>query len=595
MAIRFRDVSATRAQLIATLDGAGGGLIGSHVGPPGRSGTLASQLAGVSSSLTGLFSPSIAVTGILASVLGGVSGVLAGNSTAPISSWQLAPGHYDPSVAAPVIAFPRPDVETNTYERHRLCPAGIPWRFPLGMIYGAWPFKYSIVSGPAGLTIGQTYGSANYQIMNWDNPVVGTYSITAQVNTQDFGRIGSSADPLGQYQVTFTLTVAPQTDSRFFSLDAVNGSDTNAGTFAAPWKTLAAFKAASTNGGQLFFRNGTYNFNALTSLLDLTSKAKVFVGYPGETVVINYGGAWSGASCYTGFFGNGCSSSNITWSGSPSNWAGGSSDLYYINHAGDRGVYYENTFSGLDGKLTAPANFSNWCAIAMFASTSMHKYVGAVNNTIQNFNGMNNGGGLIWYSVKNWLVEGNTIQGFTNAGNAQSGFYLKGHCSIGSLRNCRVPNQSISTSPLHIYQGPDGGSGDAPNGNEVCWNYAVLTPPGNNGSAGSAHTYGPASYSSWNGWTHRNTIIGATFFNAASGFPSTLRVNNNVLCTEHAGRINDALSYGAQPNLTETDVGNVLDTFANRNAVVDPSTGYLLSAYAAAHGIALGTAGHQVL
>lgn len=509
------------------------------------------------------------------------------------------------SVATPIIIAPRPDTETNTWERHRLCPAGIPWRFPVTMLYGAWPFQYQVTSGPSGLTIGQQYGQANYGIMTWASPVVGTYTVTVQITTQDFGRTSLSApDPTGQYSVTFTLVVAATTDSRFLMIDAVNGSNSNAGTFASPWQTLVAFNSATgTSGKQLFFRAGTYNLNVLSTVLDLTSKAKTWVGYPGESPEINYGGTWSGTNCYTYFAGGsglsgGTSCSNMIFFGSPSNWTGGGNDMYHISHFGDRGVYYENTFDSLNGLGKQPSNFSNWSAIAMFANANMHNYCVSMNNTIQNFQQLYSGGAHIWYSSRYTVTEGCTVQGFSNPTNVQQAFISKGHCSRGTMRNNRVPQQAsttaISTSPFYNPQGPDGNQGDSPNFNEVCWNYGFNTPPGNNGVTGNANTYGSASYTSWTGWIYRNTFIGANYLAAGSGLPSTLLLQNNVLCTEH-GISNDAIHYGTQPSLTLTDTGNIVNTYANRTAVVNLTTGFLLTAYATANSITIGTVGHQVL
>lgn len=527
------------------------------------------------------------------------------------TSWQLATGFYVPAVAEPIIIAPRPDTETNTWERHRLCPAGIPWRFPVSVLYGAWPFQYQITSGPSGLTVGGTYGSTDYGIMTWASPVVGTYTVTVQVTTQDYGRTtGGAPDPTGQYSVSFTLVVAATTDSRFLMIDAVNGSDSNTGTFASPWKTLTPFNAASgTSGKQLFFRAGTYNLNVLSSVLDLTSKAKTWVGYPGESAEIYYGGTWSGTNCYTYFNGGsgssgGCSASNLTFFGSPSNWStlnsAGGYDLYHINHNGDRGVYYENTFDSLNGMGVTDTNFGNWSAIAMFANTSMHNYCVSMNNTIQNFQQIYSGGAHIWYSSRYTVMEGCTVQGFSNPTNIQQAFISKGHCSRGTMRNNRVPAQSsttaISTSPFYNPQGADGGSGDSPNYNEVCWNYGFNTPPGNNGVTGNANTYGSASYTSWTGWIYRNTFIGANYMAAGASFASSLLVQANVICSEH-GILNDADHYsGATGPLTITEAAtNVVNSYANRTSVVDSTTGYVLSAYATANGITIGTVGHQVL
>lgn len=540
--------------------------------------------------------PSIYMVG--GHVLGGGAGIFAIAGVAP--SFQLATGHYTPAVFQPIIVSPRPDTETNTWERHRLCPAGIPWRFPAAMAWGAWPYQYAITAGPSGLTIGATFGSSNYGIMNWTSPVVGTYTVTVQITTQDFGRTAGSQDPTGQYSVSFTLVVAATTDARFFMVDAVNGSNSNSGSFASPWQTLSGFSAGSTSGGQVFFRNGTYNLTAINAVLDLTSKARVWVGYPGETAEINYGGTWGGTNCYIAFTAGsgssgGASASNLDFFGSPSNWStlnsSGNFDLYHINGFGDRQVYYENTFDSLNGQNVVAANFSNWSGVAMFANANMHNYTAIINNTFQNFSQMASGGAVINYSIRYWVWEGNTVQGFTAPHNVQQGLITKGHCSQGSMRRNFIPLQSISTACCFQPQGDDGNQGDDPNSNETCWNFATLAPPGNNGELGSAQIYGPATFNSWTGWTHSNTIVGANYLTAATGFPCTLLSTRNILCTEH-GIQNDATHYGTVGPLTLTTgpTADVVDSYSNRASVVD-ANGQLLSAYAAANGITLGTVG----
>lgn len=94
MAIRFTDVGAIRAQLIAALAGVNSSLLGTHTGPAGRSGVIGSQLAGVSGSLIGLFAPSAARSGLLLSQLDGVLPSLIGTSTPPSTGSGLTADPY---------------------------------------------------------------------------------------------------------------------------------------------------------------------------------------------------------------------------------------------------------------------------------------------------------------------------------------------------------------------------------------------------------------------------------------------------------------------------------------------------------------------
>jgi hypothetical protein len=544
--------------------------------------------------------------------------------TAPLgnqasSSWQLATGHYVPAYVAPIIAHPRPDNDSgglaggnpNTWERARLAPDGIPWRIPITVYGGAWPFQYQVTGGPAGLSIGQHYGDTDYGILSWSNPVIGTYTITVQVTTQDYGRTSGSADPSGQYSVSWTLVVADHTDvTKFVYLDAVNGSDSNNGAYATPWKTLAAFNSASTSGKQVIFRAGTYAMNALSAVLDLTSKAKVLIGYPGESVTIDYTGTWSGTNIWifmntgNGAGSGGGSASNITFNGTPSNWATVNSaqnyDQFHIFHYGDRALYYENTFTNMNGYNTN-GGWSNWQAVFPAAAVTMHNYWSCVKNTYSNMQNMQSGGASINYSLRCGVIENNTVSGFSNPQNVQQGIITKGHCSLVSIRNNHIwfqggtftsPAAGISTGAGIQYQGNDGGSGDNPNQNETCWNLFFNTIGPNGGVSPSAMVYGDATFANWTGYEYRNTCIGPRYANGNASFTNVLYSTNNLICSEH-GVENDAVHYGTV-NLTLNVSGDVVDSYSNRGSVVDPVTGYILSSYATAHGITIGTVGHQV-
>jgi hypothetical protein len=535
-------------------------------------------------------------------------------------AWQLATGHYVPAPIVPVIVHPRPDVDTgslaggnpNSWERARLAPDGIPWRIPITVYGGAWPNEYKILAGPAGLSIGQHYGDTDYGFLSWSNPVIGTYTITVQVTTQDYGRIGSSADPIGQYTISWTLVVADHTDvTKFVYLDASAGNDSNNGAFGTAWQTFTGFVGASTSGKQLILKAGTYAMNVLSAILDCTSRAKVWIGYPGASVTIDYSGSWSGTDSWilmnsgSGAGSGGGSASNITFSGTPSNWAtidsGNNHDQFHIFHYGDRALYYENAFTGMNGH-SLNGNWSNWQGIFPAATGAMHNYFSLAKNTFSNMSNMQSGGAFISYSLRCAVLEGNTVSGFSSGVNVQQGIITKGRNSLVSSRANVVwvqggtlasPVQGITTGGIIHYQGTDGGSGDTPNFNESCWNLTFNTIGPNNGNSPSALVYGDATYAAWTGYEYRNTCVGPRFAAGNASFTNTLTSTGNLLCTEH-GIENDATHYGAT-NLTLNVSGDVVDIYSNRTNVVDPTTGYILSAYAIANSITPGTVGHQVL
>lgn len=534
-------------------------------------------------------------------------------------AWQLATGHYQPAYIVPIIAHPRPDTDTgglatgnpNTWERARLCPDGIPWRIPITVYGGAWPFEYKLLSGPSGMSIGQHFGDTDYGYLSWSNPVIGTYTIVMQITTQDFGRTAGSADPIGQYTVSWTLVVASHTDvTKFVYLDASAGNDANNGAFGTPWQTFTGFAAATTSSKQLIFKAGTYAMNVLSAVLDMTSRAKVLIGYPGASVTIDYGGSWSGTDIWilmnsgNGAGSGGCSASNITFNGTPSNWAtinaGSNHDQFHIFHYGDRALYYENTFTNMNG-FNTNGNWSNWQGIFPAATAPMHNYFTLSKNTFSNMSNMQSGGAFISYSIRCGALEWNTVSGFNNGKNVQQGIITKGHNSLVSSRRnvtwvqggtLASPVAGITTGGVIQYQGPDGGSGDNPNFNESCWNLAFNTIGPNNGNSPSALVYGDASFANWTGYEYRNTNVGPRYAAGASGFTNTLFSSGNLLVTEH-GIENDATHYGAT-NLTLNATGDVIDIYTNRTNVVDATTGFILSAYAIANGITIGTVGHQV-
>jgi hypothetical protein len=91
--------------------------------------------------------------------------------------------------------------------------------------------KTVTVTGPTGWSISPTSLTFDSSNFNVNQPVQFTAPLTAVGQTQN---ITFSGTGLGSVDVPVTVTPVPNT----FFLDPVNGSDSNPGTAAAPWKTF---------------------------------------------------------------------------------------------------------------------------------------------------------------------------------------------------------------------------------------------------------------------------------------------------------------------------------------------------------------------
>jgi hypothetical protein len=216
-------------------------------------------------------------------------------------------GNWIPAKQAMIQVYPRPDSETSTWARHRWAyydgANPVQYKIPLGVSFGAFPYVYTLQSGPPGMTIGATYwqsgwsfaqaAAAGYGYLLW-TPTASVSGATVQILVTD--------QQMNTLTITFTVSTS-STTSRFIFLDAVHGNDsTGTGSISAPWQTFTkAFGstyAASANGGAIcYFRQGTYaipaqsdsgtstNLNSfwVTCQLNTTRKPSALIGFPGDT------------------------------------------------------------------------------------------------------------------------------------------------------------------------------------------------------------------------------------------------------------------------------------------------------------------------
>ncbi len=387
-------------------------------------------------------------------------------------SWQLPAGHYVVSALPLTIIAPYAGLSgTNRYYTQY---PGLLYRVPVVAYGGAWPYQYEI-SGPSGMTVGQHDGDTDYGIINWTNPVAGSYSCTVTI-TDQVGTVVS---------VTWTLTV---TTSGFVFVDEVNGHPygTGAGTLSNPFKTMADWYFASTSGSAgrfdttyqnsiIYYRAGTYLMDACyvdtNGAVEMGDKPRIHLGYPGESVTFDphvTGGnaCWYPSNVSNIFFGeitfadvanNGSSGMNqsvrlssgatdahffeVTWD-TPSTTVSGSNNQSFVmsedNHPSilQRFSMTHCTFNGTVGRDLFLGYYTQYCVFEW--------------NTLA---GVNDGIGFFAKLGFNdtWTVRANTGL----AANTGRSFFSAD--AYNNVTNTDVCFNNYASSGAGVYFGPDPG------------------------------------------------------------------------------------------------------------------------------------------
>jgi hypothetical protein len=453
----------------------------------------------------------------------------------------------------------------------------------LGVSFGAFPYVYQLLSGPPGMSIGATFWNtswtgfaqamaAGYGYLNW-TPTGSVTNSTVSILVTD--------QQMNTLTITFTISTSSST-SQFIFLDAVNGSDSNAGTISSPWQSFTKANGTTYNttnnaNALCYLRQGTYSIPASTANsinsgdilaeLNTTIKPSAWMGFPGDTppiLTMSAAQFATGLSAGVGFdlfmqglnpngactlsgmngriiwvAGDGSASArqtfdNIAWS-NPVFGSGGSNATGYF-------------FDGADSTLST-YQFVNNC------SESNRQSGQPGNNYI----------GCSFYGAQFALVQGFSI--------VQSGLEADGCCYFkievqdGCIRGCTA-NLGTGT-PTHAFDfGQPLLSGDDPTGqamshNETCYNTLV------SGSGGIFLGFGAFTFDDL--WCYRNSVIGINSYktNCIGGGP--------LVYDSNAGQ-GGAIPTGS---IIQTDGLNIVQA----SGLLNTSTGLLTPAFSADVGL----------
>jgi len=486
--------------------------------------------------------------------------LLAARPSWPALSFLLPPGHFVPAKMPMHPVFPRPDSETQAFARHRWAHPDFRYEIPIGVQGGAWPFKYEIIAGPSGATIGQYYGDPDYGILKW-NPAAGdssTKTFTVRVTDQELNTV----------DLTWTTTIDA---AQFIFVDA-NAVSTGTGTITSPLKTFADWykgdRTDSTYHNKIIvFRAGNYSAYGEAGTngnvrLDAGSKTPSLLGFPDETPVIDC----SQAQFFTDDGLDDIFIAGIRFENARTDV--GNPHFFWCVGAWQRGLWYNNYFFNMQMGL---ANDDNPAAIFATHVSTYREHVFIKSNTFDAFTANGSNGAYIdLYTVDYSLIEGNKA---INS-NTSYGLWLKGSHAYNTLRANDV-SQNISGRAFCIGLGTE--AGGIPHHHEVCWNNFVVNPNDEVGLVAMSNAYQGQHYSTW---IYRNTF---------SGWRTQLRfqgvdpyhTDGNVVIGDGQGNWNTAIQNTTIPNLVHP--GPASD-------VID-SSGKLIGSYRQQY---LGIRGHEV-
>lgn len=496
-------------------------------------------------------------------LLGGGTRVVAGVGGA--SSWQLPSGYFVDAKMAMQVTYPRPDGETPTWARHRHAYPGMQYRVPIVVQGGAFPFRYEVVSGPAGLTVGKAITDANYGIVTWTPSGTGAaQSVTIRVTDQQLNAVN----------VTWSIT--PNT-AQFIFVDA-NAGTSGSGTLASPLKTFADVHLGSASDRTfaekiMVLRGGTHtitgwaannnNWN-LQRTGGSPNKPPSWIGYPGEAVMLN--GSSANVVMNLSDTGNDVFYGGVTLSGSRTDVADNRT-FFFGAGSGTRASFFEMAFSNIQ---RGTAGTDNPGAIVMFDNTSARQYVSIIGCSLDDFNAPL----CDLYHTWDAVIDNITIGASSVPSYAGQMVYTKSRNARVSIRRV-TSTQSLAGVSVVTNSWSFGTPSAAAQTIECC--YSKLRVASGNVVSMNAETGAAAAGSHY--WLYRNTLVGD--FYTLSSANEAYTVERNTIITNQNPLF---------PWVTATVADNLQDTRANIGAVLDGT--YNLTG--SARTTWLGRRGHEI-
>lgn len=424
----------------------------------------------------------------------------------PSGSWVFqALSYLAPLTMAAV--YPRPDSETLSTAYHRKAHTGRTYRIPVGVRGGCWPYRYEIISGPAGATIMQELvrevdgatGKTLHKIV--DDYGVVTLDTSGMSDGDPFSFTVRVTDQLG---TSVDLTWSGAVDNAaFVFVDSVAGSDTNAGTQAAPLQTFANglwknSDADNTYAGKIAVCSGTMDINAGTldtsPILNSAVKPVAYVSDRPCTFNMSRGHFRTGNTLNDPLF------IGIDFDGSRSDLP--NNRIFNFTNIVNRPVFFECSWD--NNTVGTVGNDNPGCLCFMGVGSTLHSYI-----FVSKCELCSNAKAqlLVTFDSNHVLVERNTGESLSiPASNGDKALHLKDDTSNLTVR----ANTFIGTTGLSMIQVSNQNTlTPLIENQEVCYNTVIhSTGGGQNGAIfWNAQSTSPDGQ---NTHDYRNTVISLT-------------------------------------------------------------------------------------
>jgi hypothetical protein len=205
------------------------------------------------------------------------------------SAWKIAKAIQYGSKLAMYPVYPRPTGEVGASAPHLWAHSTMPYVVKPGVLGGCWPFRWSIVSGPSGLTVGSELARQSV-----DGLVLHTVDAAYQKFTLPGAKSGMLSFSLrctdqldNTVDFNYSATVD---DSRFVFVDSSAVNDSGSGAIGSPKKIFSSVWNATNAGKIIVLRAGTHQLIDLadsTAVGFASNRPIAIMAYPGEVVNVD--------------------------------------------------------------------------------------------------------------------------------------------------------------------------------------------------------------------------------------------------------------------------------------------------------------------
>lgn len=461
-----------------------------------------------------------------------------------VGGWKLPDGHFVPAKMPMRLIYPRPDNETAGWARHRKAYPGLEYRIPIAVQGGAYPFKFEVISAPPGMTIGESVWDHDYGILTWTpDGVSGPHNVTVRITDQELNTVDAF------------FTVRATTEG-FIFLDpsVVTSGD---GTINAPLKTFDDVHKGNAedttySGYAIYLRGGQHQLtgwaaNNMNYNVVGTNKPIVWLGYPGETVEVDFSQSHvrltDGINVGDDIFIGGMKIKN-----SRADMA--DSRFFFIGGGdGSRATFFEIDFENL---VRGTAGNDNPGGVVAFRGSTHREYFTVIGCTIEEYSAPMIGS---LYATRYGVMENNTL-GPSSANSVNQGLYLKESADYWSLRRNTSVNQNFGYGAIE--QMIEGSMGLQ----RVEIAYNTISTPSITSTA-VVYNWASNSVGDHRVWLYRNTIVGKVM--GLNG-EYTAVFENNIVINNDNPQIADSSG-----NAVRTKVDNVFATSSQQSQILNNS------------------------